>query len=41
MNIKYLPYEKLGWEKTKSWNASVDLSFWKADERGVQCLGKE
>ena len=29
LNIKYLPYEKLGWEKTKSWNASVDLSFLK------------
>ena len=27
LNIKYLPYEKLGWEKTKSWNASVDLFF--------------
>ncbi len=29
LNIKSLPYEKLGWEKTKSWNASVDLSFLK------------
>ena len=29
LNIKYLPYEKLGWEKTKSWNAGVDLSFLK------------
>lgn len=29
LNVKYLPYEKLGWEKTKSWNASVDLSFLK------------
>lgn len=29
LNIKSLPYEELGWEKTKSWNASVDLSFLK------------
>lgn len=27
LNIKYLPYDNLGWEKTKSWNLSADLSF--------------
>ena len=27
LNIKYLPYNDLGWEKTKSWNFSADLSF--------------
>lgn len=27
LGIKYLPYKDLGWEKTKSWNFSVDMSF--------------
>ena len=27
LNIKGLPYDNLGWEKTKSWNFSVDLAF--------------
>lgn len=29
LSIKNLPYDNLGWEKTKSWNFSVDLSFLK------------
>ncbi len=28
LNIKSLPYPDLGWEKTKSYNFGVDLSFW-------------
>lgn len=27
LKIKGLPYNNLGWEKTKSWNFSVDLAF--------------
>ena len=27
LNIQYLPYDDLGWEKTRSWNFSVDFSF--------------
>ena len=29
LNIRSLPYDNLGWEKTKTWNFSVDLSFLK------------
>lgn len=28
LNIKSLPYPDLGWEKTNSWNISLDLSLW-------------
>lgn len=27
LNVKSLPYPDLGWEKTKSWNTSADVSF--------------
>jgi len=27
LNIQSLPYPNLGWEKTKSWNLGVDISF--------------
>ncbi len=28
LNIKSLPYPDLGWEKTRTWNFGLDISFW-------------